>query len=95
MKIYVGFDDTDTLECGRGTGKLARWFAGILPAGCKSEGVVRQQLLYSKDIPMTSHNSSLTVIVEAPDKAYVEELTGLAASHIRNFFELVQTPAYV
>lgn len=87
MKIYVGFDDTDTLECGRGTGKLARWFAGILPAGCKSEGVVRQQLLYSKDIPMTSHNSSLTVIVEAPDRAYVEELTGLAASHIRNFFE--------
>lgn len=87
MKIYIGFDDTDTLDCGRGTGKLARWFAGILPPECKSEGVVRQQLLHRKDIPMTSHNSSLTVIVEAPGKSYVDKLIVLATQHIKNFFE--------
>ena len=41
MRIYIGFDDTDTLEANRGTGKLARWFEGSLPDGCQVWGVVR------------------------------------------------------
>jgi hypothetical protein len=86
MKIFVGFDDTDTLDCGRGTGKLARWYADKLPSGCSSLGVVRQQLLFSPEIPMTSHNSSLCVIVDAPDLSYTEYLTGLAIKHINEFF---------
>lgn len=86
MRIFVGFDDTDTLDCGRGTGKLARWFTDKLPAGCSSLGVVRQQLLYSEEIPMTSHNSSLCVIVDAPDSSCTGMLTSIAIDHIREHF---------
>jgi tRNA(Ile2) C34 agmatinyltransferase TiaS len=88
MILYVGFDDTDTIDCGRGTGKLARWFVDILPDGCSSLGVVRQQLLHRSDIPMTSHNSSLTVILEVPGKSYTSEIIKLAADHVsKNFFD--------
>ena len=34
MRVYVGFDDTDTVDADRGTGKLARWFEQELPEGC-------------------------------------------------------------
>lgn len=87
MKVYVGFDDTDTLECGRGTGKLARWFVEVLPPECASLGVVRQQLLHREDIPMTSHNSSLTVVLEVPDATYIDKLIFLGGNHIKKFFE--------
>ena len=86
MRIFVAFDDTDTLDCGRGTGKLARWFTGKLPQECHPLGVVRQQLLFSEDIPMTSHNSSLCVIVDAPDSTYTSSLAELAAIHIMDHF---------
>ncbi len=92
MKIFVGFDDTDTLDCGRGTGKLARWFAGKLPGDCISLGVVRQQLLFSENIPMTSHNSSLCVIVEAPERSYVASLTEIAIRHISENFVVGSDP---
>ncbi len=88
MRIYVTFDDTDTIDCGRGTGKLARWFVDILPQGCTSKGVVRQQLFHDKSVPMTSHNSALCVLVEAPDESVIPELIRLATDHIKaNFFE--------
>ncbi|MBI9068525.1 MAG: hypothetical protein JEZ09_14615 [Salinivirgaceae bacterium] len=88
IKFYVAFDDTDTIDCGRGTGKLARWFADELPEGCKQVMVVRQQLLHSPNIPMTSHNSSLCCIIEAPDETVREELIKRGIAHIKNnFFE--------
>jgi len=88
MKIYVAFDDTDTLDCGRGTGKLARWFRDELPHDCSLLGVVRQQLLEDPSIPMTSHNSSLCDIIEAPDRSFRDILIDKAAKHIKNnFFE--------
>lgn len=86
MIFYVAFDDTDTIDCGRGTGKLARWFADELPAECKQTMVVRQQLLHSPEVPMTSHNSSLCCIVEAPDETYREILIELGIAHIKNHF---------
>ena len=67
MRIYIGFDDTDTLGADRGTGKLARWFEQELPDGCRLWGVVRQQLLLDPAIPYTSHNSSACAVVEAGD----------------------------
>lgn len=86
IKFYVAFDDTDTIDCGRGTGKLARWFANELPDGCKQILVVRQQLFHSKDIPMTSHNSSLCCVIEAPDETVREELINRGIAHIKNHF---------
>ena len=82
MRIYIGFDDTDNITADRGTGKLARWFEGELPEGCRMEGVVRQQLLVDERIPYTSHNSSACVIVDAPDDSWVTLITERAIQHV-------------
>lgn len=88
MRAYVCFDDTDTLDCGRGTGKLGRWMADRLPEGFSSWGVVRQQLLVHPDIPMTSHNSSACAVLDIPDASFVPILIDLGTAIIEeNFFE--------
>ena len=86
MKIYVAFDDTDALNCGRGTGKLARWFEDKLPENASLYGILRQQLLFRDDIPYTSHNSSLVCVVEAEDEKIIPELIELATDHIKEHF---------
>lgn len=86
MIFYVAFDDTDTIDCGRGTGKLARWFAEELPSDCTQIMVVRQQLLHSPQVPMTSHNSALCCIIETPDESYRSILIEKGIAHIKNHF---------
>jgi len=86
MNFHIAFDDTDTINCGRGTGKLARWFANELPDGCKQIMVVRQQLLHAPEVPMTSHNSALCCIIEAPNASYKQELITRGIAHIKNHF---------
>lgn len=86
MRVYVGFDDTDTADSGRGTGKLARWFEMELPKECRLWGVVRQQLLLDDSISYTSHNSSACAIVETPDVSVVNDLISKAVSHIERHF---------
>jgi hypothetical protein len=81
-RIYVGFDDTDTIDADRGTGKLARWFAEALPHGCTTWGVVRQQLLVHPDVPFTSHNSAAVVVIDAEDDSVVPELIELGIAHL-------------
>ncbi len=85
MRVYVGFDDTDTLDADFGTGKLARWFEKALPEGCRLWGVVRQQLLVDPGIPYTSHNSSACAVVECADLSYLEPLLERAITHIENY----------
>jgi len=70
MRTLIGLDDTDTLECERGTGKLARGLVKILPEGCKLWGVLRQQLLIDERIPYTSHNSAACAVVDIPDHSF-------------------------
>jgi len=86
MRIYVGFDDTDTSESDRGTGKLARWFEKELPYPCRLWGVVRQQLLLDDSIPYTSHNSSACAVIEAPDPSSTDDLISRAVKHIERHF---------
>ncbi len=87
MRAYVCFDDTDTLDCGRGTGKLVRWFAGNeLPEGVTLWGVVRQQLLVDPAIPYTSHNSSACAILDVPDRSVAPLLAERAAEHVARHF---------
>jgi hypothetical protein len=86
MRIYFGFDDTDTVDSDRGTGKLARWFEKELPKSCRSGGVVRQQLLMDPSIPYTTHNSTACAIIETPDTSSVEELISRAVNHIERHF---------
>jgi len=81
-RILVTFDDTDTLDCGRGTGKLARWFEDELPQDCTLWGVVRQQLLVHPDVPYTSHNSSACVVIEVSDADIMPIIIERAIAHL-------------
>jgi tRNA(Ile2) C34 agmatinyltransferase TiaS len=84
MRFFVGIDDTDTVDADRGTGKLARWLGPRLPEGCRTTGVVRQQLLVDPRIPYTSHNSAACLIVEAEADLrgqMVERAVKLLAEH--------------
>ncbi|MDP4256470.1 MAG: hypothetical protein Q8938_20905, partial [Bacteroidota bacterium] len=85
MRIYVGFDDTDTIDADRGTGKLARWFEGELPEGCRMWGVIRQQLLVDPAIPYTSHNSSACAVVECADPSFLPRIIEIASRHIEAY----------
>lgn len=84
MRIYIGFDDTDTIQSDRGTGKLARWFGEALPGACTLWGVLRQQLLVDERIPFTSHNSSACAVVDCEDGSCsaVETLIQAAIAHL-------------
>lgn len=84
MCVFIGFDDTDTLEASRGTGKLARFFEHRLPKGCRMWGVVRQQLLIHEEIPYTSHNSSACVVVDIIDPSLLGLLIDRAVEHIED-----------
>jgi hypothetical protein len=86
MRIYLGFDDTDTEDADRGTGKLARWFENQLPANCRVTGVLRQQLLVHESIPYTSHNSAACVLIDVPDASFLEILLDRAAQHVAQFY---------
>ena len=69
--IYIGIDDTDTLES-RGTGRLARNIAAALSNKYQIFGVTRHQLFVHPDIPFTSHNSCAVIHAEAPPIAMEE-----------------------
>jgi hypothetical protein len=86
MRVFVGFDDTDTLDANRGTGKLARWFETQLPEGCRLWGVVRQQLLIDSRIPYTSHNSAACAVIDMADTDGFQDLVKRAEAHIKHFF---------
>jgi len=86
MRIYIGFDDTDTIDSDRGTGKLARWFENELRQGYRLWGVVRQQLLLDPLIPYTTHNSSACAIVETGNGLSLDELISKAVHHVERHF---------
>jgi hypothetical protein len=86
MRIYLGFDDTDTEDADRGTGKLARWFENQLPDDCRMSGVLRQQLLVHENIPYTSHNSAACVVIDVPDASFFDIIIDRASQHIQQYY---------
>jgi len=86
MRFYLAFDDTDTIDAPRGTGKLARRFEKQLPEGCTLWGVVRQQLLVHEDVPYTSHNSAACLVIEAADVSLRQPLLEAAVEHLEGDF---------
>jgi hypothetical protein len=86
MKVLVGFDDTDVVGCGRGTGKLARWFEQKLPEGVTLYGAVRQQLPVIEGIPFTSHNSAACLILDNVLPEQIQQVIDHAAAHIHEYF---------
>ncbi len=83
MRVFLGFDDTDTIDADRGTGKLSRWFGYELPEEVRLWAVVRQQLLVHEDIPYTSHNSSACVVMDAPDGYPSDRIIDRAVRHLQ------------
>lgn len=86
MKVLVGFDDTDVVGCGRGTGKLARWFEQKLPEGITMAGAVRQQLPVIDGIPYTSQNSAACLILDNVQPDQIQAVIDRAADHIHTHF---------
>ncbi len=86
MKVLVGFDDTDVIGCGRGTGKLARWFTQKLPEGVALHGAVRQQLPVIEGIPYTSQNSAACLILDHVHPEQIQQIIDNAAAHIHEHF---------
>jgi hypothetical protein len=61
--IFVGIDDTDTLDT-PGTNQLARRIAGRLPRGYRCRRALRHQLFFDPRVPYTSHNGSASLLVD-------------------------------
>jgi hypothetical protein len=82
MKFYLCIDDTDNLDS-IGTGTIAEQIqeklisAGYGPCSL----VTRHQLFIHKDIPYTSHNSSMCFHGEAPAAALTDVIT-IASHHL-------------
>jgi len=72
--IFIGLDDTDTLES-RGTGHLARQIAAALAADYAVLGVVRHQLLRDPRVPCTKNNSSAAILLDGDRTVTFAELT--------------------
>ena len=84
--IYIGIDDTDTLES-RGTGRLARNIAAALSNKHQIFGVTRHQLFVHPDIPFTSHNSCAVIHAEAPPTAMEEIFCTTKKLMLEDFIE--------
>jgi tRNA(Ile2) C34 agmatinyltransferase TiaS len=76
MTIFIGLDDTDTLDS-RGTGHLARQIATALTADHPLLGVTRHQLLLDPRVPCTKNNSCAAIMLDADSaaKAGIAHLT--------------------
>lgn len=75
---YIAFDDTDNLES-PGTGHILTDFLHSLP--CETGFISRHQLFVNKDVPYTSHNSSMCSTVSGDIGR--ETLIRLAAEHLK------------
>jgi len=83
LKIYIGIDDTDSLEIGA-TGQSANELRKIIKekGWGDPEPVTRHQLLLHPDVPYTSHNSSMCFIVDM-GLEIVDEFIQSAADFLR------------
>lgn len=83
MYILICIDDTDNIES-RGTGELAENIASAIERSGwgKTYPVTRHQLLIHKDIPYTSHNSSMCFGAEIEEK-YLQDVINYAADYLQ------------
>ena len=68
-RLYVAFDDTDTIDAAPRHGRSAAGSRASSPYGCSLWAVIRQQLLVHPDAPFTSHNSAAVCVVDVEDRA--------------------------
>ncbi len=84
--IFVGIDDTDTLET-RGTNQLARALASRIKTHYSCKRITRHQLLNDPRVPFTSKNGSASLVLEAlstPDLEWLRQelIEGMRADYI-------------
>ncbi len=89
--IYIGIDDTDTLNS-RGTGRLARNIAAVLSTDFSVEGVVRHQLLQDPRVPFTSHNSSATIILREKKRVDIVGIFDMVKALMLSDFQVGSDP---
>lgn len=71
--IYVGIDDTDTLDS-RGTNQLAKALVQTLAEDFACVWIVRHQLLFDPRVPFTSQNGSASILFRPRGSAGAAEL---------------------
>lgn len=84
MRVYVAIDDTDNIEIGA-TGQTANNIIKMIEDNNwgQCSALTRHQLLLHRDIPYTSHNSSMCFIAEIKP-SYLDALIEKAADLLRS-----------
>jgi hypothetical protein len=83
--IYVGIDDTDTLDT-PGTNQLARALVARVAAAWRCVRITRHQLLFDPRVPYTSHNSSASLLLCPRGPAEVAALADELRAAMRDWF---------
>jgi len=83
--IYIGMDDTDTLQT-RGTGHLARTLAAQLTEIGDVFGVSRHQLLFDPRVPYTAKNSCACVQVDPNEPVDLNQLSQTLVAFMREHY---------
>lgn len=83
--IFVGIDDTDTLET-PGTNHLARSLVAQLAGRYDLVRITRHQLLFDPRVPYTSHNGSASILLRARVPASLADLAAELRNGIRARF---------
>ena len=83
MDIIVSIDDTDSIDS-RGTGELAEMIASFIENNKWgiTQPITRHQLLLHKDIPYTSHNSSMCFKAEI-NQERLQDIIDYAADFLK------------
>jgi tRNA(Ile2) C34 agmatinyltransferase TiaS len=89
--IYVGIDDTDTLET-RGTNRLARHIVRLMSGEYRCVWIARHQLLFDPRVPYTSKNGSASIVLEPLRDETVNALADRVEAIMRGDFYVGSDP---
>ena len=84
-RIYVGIDDTDTLDT-PGTNQLARRLAEVLPSGFALVAALRHQLLFDSRVPYTSKNGCASLVLRGTADASIDDLLSVFRDEMRAWY---------
>ncbi|MEK6258197.1 MAG: ABC transporter substrate-binding protein [Planctomycetota bacterium] len=89
--IYVGIDDTDTLDS-PGTNQLARAIVRAASDDWRCVRIVRHQLFFDPRVPYTSKNGSASISLEPRGAGDLIRLTDLCERVMRDWFVVGSDP---
>lgn len=92
--IYLGIDDTDTLETA-GTNQLAREIVRRLADRLRCVSVVRHQLFFDPRVPYTSKNGSASIRFERVGQLPIEDVAATVRHIMQEWFVEGSNPGLV